>query len=1057
MIAMTDLKKMKVAVLAAGSAVGEVGGAERFYDGLVRALRGFGCTVDLVAVPADESTFEKILGNYRQCSELDLSGYDLVISTKAPTYAVRHPNQVLYLVHTTRVFYDMFDTVFPWADENLHAQRRQIHALDTEAMSAIARRFTIGHEVSARLQTFNGLASEALHPPIVTEGLHEGETGDYFFLPGRLHPWKRVDLVVRAVRRSTRPLRLLIAGSGEAEADLRNLAADDPRIVFLGRISDDALANHYANCLAVPFVPAREDYGYVTLEAFASGKAVVTCSDSGEPTHFVVDGESGLICEPTEEALCAALERLLADPAAAQRMGLNGKAKVQSMRWGAVAERLLREGFPGVAWPAASKVAARPARLSRVAVLDMQPIIPAVGGGRIRLLGLYHALGPGIAARYVGTFDWRGERRRSHQITPGLHETDVPLSEEHHAQADALARQSGGKVVIDVAFSSQAHLSPDYLAAVAEAIHWAEVVVFSHPWLYPLVASQLRPEQTVVYDSQNVEGLLRAQILDERNPVERDLLRRVVADEHAVGTRADVVLGCSPEDLEIFQRIYGWSHAKMRVAPNGVMVSSVVPADAAGRAAARARLGLPADALVAMFIGSDYAPNVEAAHFIADALAPACPGVRFAIVGGVGSRVSGRASNLTVTGPVEESVKLDWLHAADLALNPMFSGSGTNIKMFDFMAAGLPVLTTAVGARGISVAGRDCMRVLAGDVPAFRSALSDLAADPALRQRMAEEARACVNENYAWERISEQLGRLLQAAGQWHGKQRPRFSVVIPSYERHGQLDELMACLACQVWRDFEVIVIDQSQMAWPRADVDHGFPLRYVHTDVKGATRARNSGAFLAMGDVIAFTDDDCRPLPDWLQEAVAFFQQPQVVGVEGLIESDRLNDPDWRPVTNIGFEGIGFMTANLFVRAEHFHALGGFDLTFDRPHFREDTDFGWRLQSRGVVPYVRRVRVFHPPQPRALERESSASRARFFEKDALLFAKHPDRYRKLFHAESHWLNTPGFRENFLRGGRKYGVGLSEFEALFKSTPPPTDPAQGQGKIEPGSPNSEI
>ena len=81
----------------------------------------------------------------------------------------------------------------------------------------------------------------------------------------------------------------------------------------------------------------------------------------------------------------------------------------------------------------------------------------------------------------------------------------------------------------------------------------------------------------------------------------------------------------------------------------------------------------------------------------------------------------------------------------------------------------------------------------------------------------------------------------------------------------------------------------------------------------------------------------------------------------------SDRAHDPRFRPVTNVGFEGIGFMTANLFLRRETFAAIDGFDGQFDQPHFREDTDLGWRALEHGAIPFARDVRVYHPPQPRA------------------------------------------------------------------------------------------
>jgi GT2 family glycosyltransferase len=177
-----------------------------------------------------------------------------------------------------------------------------------------------------------------------------------------------------------------------------------------------------------------------------------------------------------------------------------------------------------------------------------------------------------------------------------------------------------------------------------------------------------------------------------------------------------------------------------------------------------------------------------------------------------------------------------------------------------------------------------------------------------------------------------------------------------------------------------------------------------------------------LAQGEILAFIDDDCIPSQNWLLNARQYFARPRVVGIEGLIGSDHFGDPNYRPVSNIGSEGIGFMTANLLVRSAVFQYLGGFDLQFDRPHFREDTDFGWRMLDLGEVPYASDVSVFHPAQKREIERESFEARAHFFVKDALLCEKHPERYRILCEFEQQYLRTPGFTQHVLRGFEELG-----------------------------------
>src|SRR5688572_16156040 len=142
----------------------------------------------------------------------------------------------------------------------------------------------------------------------------------------------------------------------------------------------------------------------------------------------------------------------------------------------------------------------------RVAVLDMQPIDPPVGGGRLRLLGLYHDLGPSFGTVYLGTYDWPGPGFRDHMVTPRLRESDVPLTGRHFAAAEELRREAGGRVVIDSAFADQAHLSPEFVEAARQQVREGDVVVFSHPWVYPLVRDVLDPaRQLVVYDAHNVE------------------------------------------------------------------------------------------------------------------------------------------------------------------------------------------------------------------------------------------------------------------------------------------------------------------------------------------------------------------------------------------------------------------------------------------------------------------------------------------------------------------------------------------------------------------------
>jgi glycosyltransferase involved in cell wall biosynthesis len=333
----------KIAIVATASASGEIGGAERFYEGLRKALCAQGVDSNIVPVIPNESSFEAILGSYLQFYDLDLTEYDGIISTKAPGYLARHPNHVCYLLHTMRRFYDMFDIEFPSADKTVLEQRRRVLELDTAALSSpnVRRIFVIGEEVRDRLKKYNGIRSEVLYPVTNLTGFRRDGAFDYLFMPGRLHRWKRVNLVIDAMKHVKAPVKLFISGAGEDEAVLRESAKGDMRIEFLGRISEDEMLEWYANALAVPFVPYREDFGFVAIEAFHSGKPVITCIDSGEPARITSRFDAGVICDPFPESVAAAIESLYLSPDTAKKLGDHGRINAAAMTWDPIARELV--------------------------------------------------------------------------------------------------------------------------------------------------------------------------------------------------------------------------------------------------------------------------------------------------------------------------------------------------------------------------------------------------------------------------------------------------------------------------------------------------------------------------------------------------------------------------------------------------------------------------------------------------------------------------------------------------------------------------------------------
>jgi glycosyltransferase involved in cell wall biosynthesis len=149
-----------------------------------------------------------------------------------------------------------------------------------------------------------------------------------------------VELLVEAMRHVERDVELRIAGTGPNEAALRELARDDARIRFCGRVPSRELVRLYAGARAVAFLPYQEDYGLVTVEAMLSGKPVITCTDSGGVTEIVEDGKTGFVVEPQPEALGAAIERAFSGRLDNWRMGRAAWSRARSITWDALVREL---------------------------------------------------------------------------------------------------------------------------------------------------------------------------------------------------------------------------------------------------------------------------------------------------------------------------------------------------------------------------------------------------------------------------------------------------------------------------------------------------------------------------------------------------------------------------------------------------------------------------------------------------------------------------------------------------------------------------------------------
>ena len=263
---------------------------------------------------------------------------DLVIATKFPSYVVRHPNKVVWLVHQFRQAYELDRTELGEFGEEAfdRAARRAVHRLDRATLSEAQRLFAISENVASRLEQSLGLEAEVLRPPPQPLEYRCDEYGDFVLSVGRLDRAKRVDLLLEAAAADGEPARRdRRRGAGPRAA--RGARGDhrlDGRVTFTGRLDDDALADQYARCLAVFYAPIDEDLGFVPYEAFLAEKPVVTTTRRGRPARGRRGPANGARLRADSGAVAEALAWLRAASRRGSRPGPGRQGRGRAARPG---------------------------------------------------------------------------------------------------------------------------------------------------------------------------------------------------------------------------------------------------------------------------------------------------------------------------------------------------------------------------------------------------------------------------------------------------------------------------------------------------------------------------------------------------------------------------------------------------------------------------------------------------------------------------------------------------------------------------------------------------
>lgn len=796
---------MKIAVVGPSPVPFTIGGAENLLWSLCDAInQKTPHQAELIKLPSKELAFWDLIGNYHQFYHLDLDHFDAVIVTKYPSWMVQHRRKICYMIHTLRGLYDTYhltnlpkevkrgnpeiDRVMDYMSDNPRPVtlepffqmmfrlkgraasipqeyfmfpgpliRQILHYLDHAALSQAKPIYSISNTVRDRTEYYpEGARVTAVHHP---SALKEFRTGgyEYVFMISRLDAPKRIDMLIRAMKYVKSDVRLLIAGTGPQESALKEMAQGDGRIRFLGFVNDDEVEDYYSNSLVIPYFPYDEDYGLITIEAMMHKKPVITTTDAGGPNEFVVNQETGFVTKFDAKAIAEKIDYFAENPQEAERMGDNAYQKVKDITWENTVNKILESlnAPSGRREPAAKGCgpAFQEDGRKKITVTSTFPIYPPQGGGQARIFNLYK----NVAEQYnveIVSFTGSDQRAFNAHIAKGVREIRVPKSDAHQRKEWEIEKKVGIPVT-DIAMLSLSGETPAYGKALQDSIASSEWVVLSHPYLYDEAKKYLKGKK-IIYEAHNVESAMKKAMLPDTSYA-KSLIDLVFQAEQACCADSELIMACSAEDRETLCRLYGVDEGKIIVVPNGVDCSATPFTPVEQRAANKAELGLDRQK-VGLFMGSWHGPNLEACEKIFE-IAAQCPETTFLLMGSQCGYFKSRKLpvNVGLLGVVSEETKYRVFSAVDFALNPMLSGSGTNLKMFDYMAAGIPVITTAFGMRGIG----DRKIVTIAEPAEMAAAIRDFRlADWAEKT---EAARKYVEETFDWSVISKILLNRLSA------------------------------------------------------------------------------------------------------------------------------------------------------------------------------------------------------------------------------------------------------------------------------------------------------
>lgn len=473
------------------------------------------------------------------------------------------------------------------------------------------------------------------------------------------------------------------------------------------------------------------------IEYLACGLTVLTTELGARGLGIVHDLHA--VITPAEQ-FAERLRDLLSQPELCKTAAAAGQKLVErKFTWSAIALEV-KKGIEQVCG-VSSALQTSGSRI-KLLVLNDFPVADGFGGGQVRIKELYRALPDHYEVDMLCLHN--GTTEEVIRIDHRFRQLSVPKTKAHLLE-DNVTNAIAGVSIGDLVSARHCLLNERFCTLLKQLAAEAEVVIFEHPFLAPLLC-HVSKDKPVIYSSLNVESQIKNDILKNR-PDFSTVLGEVRQLEDQLLHRANLVTAVCETDAQTFRLVV--PDTKIVVLLNGVNLNAQTFLYRFGKFRSRFE-----GRSVACFLGSAHTPNVEAACFIVDSLANQLPDIVFLLVGSVCDAISHRQlpPNVLLAGLVSSAEKQVLQYLSDVMINPMNSGGGSSLKVADALGAGSCLLTTSFGARGFDLV--DGIHVCVAELPGFAAALSTLISDPAKIRQIAINARSYARKHLDWNAIA---------------------------------------------------------------------------------------------------------------------------------------------------------------------------------------------------------------------------------------------------------------------------------------------------------------